>query len=181
LLTNVGELFDLIGDSDLVLTEDPQRSLGSATHLVRQPVGVVKALNSTGLAVTEHTVQYNGGLVGFGRSDGTERFFCEYKRCFQRVLRNQHLLNMRDQGALAAAIEKARPSIRVVPPNYNYLHEWAHRYSTPIAGPIKIMHCRYPRRPADARAVTRSAYSMAFNAVARVLLPSALDNEWRYK
>ncbi|HEY9869066.1 MAG TPA: hypothetical protein V6D08_07860, partial [Candidatus Obscuribacterales bacterium] len=147
LLTNVAELFDLIGDADLVLTEDPQRSIGTATHLLRQPLGVVHSLNATGLTVTEDTVQYNGGLVGFGRSEGAARFFCEYKRFFERVLRNQHLLNMRDQGALAAAVEKVKPSVRVLPANYNYLHEFAHRYSTAVAAPIKIMHCRYPRRP----------------------------------
>lgn len=181
LLTNVGELFDLIDDADLVLTEDPQRSIGIATHLLRQKVSVLNVLNATGLTVTEATIQYNSGLVGFGRSEGAERFFCEYRRFCQRVLRNQHILHLRDQGALAAAIEKAKPSTHVLPASYNYLHEWAHRYSTPGAHPIKIIHCRYPRRPVDLKAVTRSVYSMAFDVMAKLLLPSALDKEWRYK
>ena len=73
------------------------------------------------------------------------------------------MLLLKDQGAFAAAMMTAQPSVKVLPPTYNYLSKWKDNYD--LDEPIKVLHCTYPYRPQYAKNITRSWYTRIFDRV----------------
>lgn len=184
LLTNLNDVFEDLEKYDLLLTEDVQPCITKATNLLRGNQqenlhNVLPLLQSLGLPLEEDSVQYNSGLIAFGKNEVTQLFFEEYKRYFEIVKNNQDKLLLKDQGAFAAAIASVRPKMKILPPTYNYLSKWKDSYK--LEEPIKVLHCTYPYRPQYAKDVTRSFYTRVFDRFARVFLPNQVINPWREK
>jgi hypothetical protein len=86
---------------------------------------------------------------------------------------------LKDQGAIASAIEVVRPNMKILPPTYNYLSKWKELYE--INESVKVLHCTYPYRPQYAKNITRSIYTRIFDQLAKFLLPNQVKNPWRIK
>lgn len=178
LLSNINEVFEYLDEVDLLVTEDVQPSIAKATNLIRvkQPE-VLPILQAVGLPLKEDSIQYNGGFMAFKKSDKNEKLFWQFKKYFDVVTNHQDVLLLKDQGAFASAIEAVKPSMKVLPPTYNYLNKWKECYK--VAEPIKVLHCTYPYRPQYAKDITRSIYTRFFDRFAKIFLPDQVNNPWR--
>lgn len=179
LLSNIDEVFDYLDEVDFLVTEDVQPSIAKASNLLRGKQDILPTLQAVGLPLKENSVQYNGGFMAFKKSPNNEKFFNYFKKYFDTVLANQDMLLLKDQGAFAAAIEAVKPSLKILPPTYNYLDKWKNHYT--LNEPIKVLHCTYPYRPQYAKNITRSLYTRIFDRLAKVLLPNQVKNPWRLK
>lgn len=177
LLANIDEVFEYLDTSDILITKDVQPDITKATNLLRVKKEVLPTLQSAGLPLKENSIQYNGGFLGFRKSDTAERLFNKIQEYFEVVLKNQDVLLLKDQGAVASAIETVKPIMKILPPIYNYLSKWKDLYD--IAEPIKVLHCTYPYRPQYAKNVTRSFSTRLFDRFAQLFLPNQVKNPWR--
>lgn len=179
MLANIKEVFEYLDEVDLLITEDVQPFISQASNLLRVKQEILPTLQSVGLPLTENSIQYNGGFLGFKKSPTNQDFFKYVKKYFEIVLNNQDVLLLKDQGAFAAAIETVKPSMKILSPTYNYLSKWKELYKT--EEPIKLLHCTYPYRPQYAKNLTRSIYTRVFDKFANLLLPNQIKNPWRIK
>ncbi|MBD1922822.1 hypothetical protein H6F77_17355 [Microcoleus sp. FACHB-831] len=179
LLANIDEVFDFLDEADILITKDVQPSISQATNLLRGKQEVLQTLQSVGLPLKEDSVQYNGGFIGFKRSDTAETLFNNIQKYFDVIVKNQDVLLLKDQGAIASAIEVVRPNMKILPPTYNYLSKWKELYE--INESVKVLHCTYPYRPQYAKNITRSIYTRIFDQLAKFLLPNQVKNPWRIK
>lgn len=184
LLSDINDVFEYLDEFDFLLTEDVQPYIAKATNLVRGKQEetlphVLSILQSTGLSLTEDSIQYNGGFMAFRKTEKTKVFFGEFQRYFDIVRKNQDKLLLKDQGAFASAIASVRPKMKILPPTYNYLSKWKDAYQ--LNEPVKVLHCTYPYRPQSAKNITRSLYTRAFDKIARFVLPNQVTNPWRKK
>lgn len=184
LLENISEVFDGLENYDLLLTLDIRDKVSDAINLLRveqsfeHEYDVVSELNSVGIPVTYQSVHYNSGLLAFKNTESNHELFKKYSAFFDIVLRNQEKLLLRDQAALAAAIESVGPKIKVLPFQYNFLSKWKSCYPD-SSQTIKVLHCTYPIRPQYAKEITRSMFTRVFDKLAKYLLPSQTANPWR--
>lgn len=184
LLDKIDELFDTLNDFDLLLTEDIRPKIKEASNLLRvkqdfdSEHDVIGLLQRLGLQVSDETVHYNSGLLAFRRSASNEKLFTQYTHNFQTVRDHQDVLLLRDQGALAAAIEVIQPTIKTLSPKYNFLDKWKRSYSD-FDETVKVLHCTYPLRPQYAKNITRSLYLRVFDRLAAYFLPNQVNNPWR--
>ncbi|WP_449416364.1 hypothetical protein [Phormidium nigroviride] len=179
LLSPINEVFDDLDEVDFLVTEDVQPSIAKASNLLRVKQEILPTLQSIGLPLQENSIQYNGGFMAFRKSSQVEILFQHFHQYFQLVIAHQHLLLLKDQGAFAAAIETVKPTMKILPPCYNYLDKWKELYS--IHEPVKVLHCTYPYRPQYAKNVTRSLFTRIFDRGAKFLLPNQLKNPWRIR
>jgi alpha-N-acetylglucosamine transferase len=184
LLTDINDVFDALDEVDLLLTEDVQPDITKATNLLRGNQQenldkVLPTLQSVGLPLQEDNIQYNSGLIAFSKTTEIEQLFGEFQRYFEIITDHQDKLLLRDQGAFAAAIASVKPTMKVLPPTYNFLSKWKEAYK--IDKEIKVLHCTYPYRPQYAKNLTRSLYTRIFDKFAQVLLPNQVTNPWRKK
>ncbi|HLP89805.1 MAG TPA: hypothetical protein VK184_14595 [Nostocaceae cyanobacterium] len=184
LLTDINDVFDDLDEYNLLLTEDVQPSIAKATNLLRGNQQellphVLTILQSVGLPLQADSIQYNGGFMAFRKSETNEKFFTEFQKYFEIVKNNQDKLLLKDQGAFASAIASVKPTMKILPPTYNYLSKWQDAYQ--INEPIKVLHCTYPYRPQYAKNITRNLYTRIFDKIAPVLLPNQINNPWRKK
>ncbi|NJK65592.1 MAG: hypothetical protein HC789_01365 [Microcoleus sp. CSU_2_2] len=179
LLSPIDEVFDYLDEVDLLVTEDVQPAIAKAVNLLRFKQDILLTLQSVGLPLNEHSIQYNGGFIAFKRSSKNQELFKYFKKYFDLVVANQNVLLLKDQGAFAAAIESVKPKLKILSPAYNYLDKWKNIYT--IDSPIKVMHCTYPYRPQYAKNVTRSLLTRIFDRTAKIFLPNQLNNPWRLK
>lgn len=184
LLANISEVFKLLDWVDLALTLDIRAKIKDAINLLRveqtvdNSCDVVHTLNSMGMAVSATTPQYNGGFLGFRKNEPTKQFFLKFSSFLNVVIENQDICFLRDQGALAAAIEAVNPRVKVLPYQYNFLSKWKNQYPQ-STDPVKILHCTYPMRPQYAKNVTRSLSTRIFDKAAQFWLPNQTQNPWR--
>ncbi|MEA5514836.1 hypothetical protein [Nodularia sp. UHCC 0506] len=185
LLSPIGEIFDDLNHHDLVITKDVVPCMTEAQTLLRsnqswtEETNVVPIFQAANLPVTENTIHYNSGMMAFRRTPTVEHLFLEYSRFFKDViLKNQDIFRVRDQGALAAAIEVVKPNIKTLSPTYNFLSKWKEVYGT-LTDPIKVLHCTYPLRPQYAKEVSRSFPTRLFDRIAKLILPNQTANPWR--
>ncbi len=179
LLANINEVFDYLDEADILITKDVQPAISQATNLLRGKQEVLPVLQSVGLPLQEDSIQYNGGFIGFRRSDTAASLFNNIQKYFDVIVNNQDVLLLKDQGAIASAIEVVRPSMKILPPTYNYLSKWKDLYEN--NEPIKVLHCTYPYRPQYAKNITRSIYTRIFDRFAKFILPNQVKNPWRLK
>ncbi|HIK08512.1 MAG TPA: hypothetical protein IGS40_28230 [Trichormus sp. M33_DOE_039] len=184
LLSDLNDVFDDLNEYDLLLTEDVQPSISKATNLLRGNQKellphVLSILQSVGLPLQEHSIQYNGGFIAFRKTDTTSLLFEKFKYYFEIVKAHQDKLLLKDQGAFAAAIAHVKPKMKILPPTYNYLSKWKDAYQ--IDGEIKVLHCTYPYRPQYAKDLTRSLYTRTFDKFAKFFIPNQVTNPWRKK
>jgi hypothetical protein len=179
LLSPIDEVFEELDEVDLLVTEDVQPAIAKAANLLRIKQDILSTLQSVGLPLNEHSIQYNGGFIAFTNSRKNHELFTEFKKYFEIVVDHQDVLLLKDQGAFAAAIESVNPNRKTLSPVYNYLDKWKEVYA--IASPIKVMHCTYPYRPQYAKNVTRSLFTRIFDRIAQLFLPNQLNNPWRLK
>jgi alpha-N-acetylglucosamine transferase len=184
LLTDIKDVFEALDEVDLLLTEDVQPDISKATNLLRGNQQenldkVLPILQSVGLPLQEDNIQYNSGLIAFRKTAAIHKLFSEFQRYFGIITANQDKLLLRDQGAFAAAIATVKPTMKVLPPTYNFLSKWKDAYR--IEQEIKVLHCTYPYRPQYAKNITRSLYTRIFDKFAQVLLPNQVTNPWRKK
>lgn len=177
LLDNIQEVFEQLNEYDFLLTDDVQPSISKASNLIRGQREILPTLQATGLPLTENSIQYNGGFMGFRKSDKNREFFQKFKQYFEIVLQNQEVLLLKDQGAFASALETVKPLMKVLPPTYNYLSKWKENYQ--LTEPIKALHCTYPYRPQYAKNVSRNLYTRIFDRAAKIGLPNQVNNPWR--
>lgn len=179
LLANINEVFDYLDEADILITKDVQPAISQATNLLRVKQEVLPVLQAVGLPLKEDSIQYNGGFIGFRRSDTADGLFKNIQKYFDVIVKNQDVLLLKDQGAIASAIEVVRPSMKILPPTYNYLSKWKELYET--NEPVKVLHCTYPYRPQYAKNITRSIYTRIFDQFAKFILPNQVKNPWRIK
>lgn len=179
LLSRIDEVFDYLDEVDLLVTEDVQPKIAKAVNLLRIKQDIISTLRSIGLPLHENSIQYNGGFIAFRTSSKNQELFQYFKKYFDLVVSNQNVLLLKDQGAFAAAIESAKPKLKILSPVYNYLDKWKETYT--IDSPIKVMHCTYPYRPQYAKNVTRSIFTRIFDRTAQIFLRNQLNNPWRLK
>lgn len=179
LLSPIDEVFDYLDEVDLLVTEDVQPKIAKAVNLLRIKQDIISTLRSIGLPLHENSIQYNGGFIAFRTSSKNQELFQYFKKYFDLVVSNQNVLLLKDQGAFAAAIESAKPKLKILSPVYNYLDKWKETYT--IDSPIKVMHCTYPYRPQYAKNVTRSIFTRIFDRTAQIFLRNQLNNPWRLK
>lgn len=185
LLTDINDVFDDLDSYEFLLTEDVQPSIAKATNLLRGNQQellphVLSILQSVGLPLQADSVQYNGGFMAFRKTETTAKLFTEFKKYFEIVKNNQDKLLLKDQGAFASAIAAVKPTMKILPPTYNYLSKWPELYQN-IQEPIKVLHCTYPYRPQYAKNITRSLYTRIFDKLAHIILPNQVNNPWRKK
>ena len=183
LLSPIPELFSALDAHDLLMTHDMKPKLREATNLLRGKqldgdYGVTAALNQADIPCTDATDHYNSGLAGFRKSDVMQTLFSKYQDYLYKVLDNQDVFRLRDQGALAAAIEFSKPHLKQLPASYNFMSQWKNTYGE-LDSPVKVLHCTYPIRPQYAKDVTRSLMTRIFDRLARFFLPTQLNNDWR--
>jgi lipopolysaccharide biosynthesis glycosyltransferase len=177
LLTDINDVFEDLRTIDFLLTQDVQPDITQATNLLRVPQDVLSTLQAVGLPLTPASIQYNGGFMAFRKSPTNAQFFQDFQQHFATVCQHQDVLLLKDQGAFAAAMMTAQPSVKVLPPTYNYLSKWKDSYD--LEDPIKVLHCTYPYRPQYAKNITRSWYTRIFDRVAHRFLPNQVNNPWR--
>lgn len=180
LLDNISELFEHLDNVDFLITEDIQPEIPKASNLLRIKQPVLPTLQSVGLPLTEDSIQYNTGLLGFRRSPTNAALFDSFRQFFDLIVTHQDVLLLRDQGAFAAAAAVIQPKLHVLPPSYNFLSKWKDHYA-PFEEPIKVLHCTYPYRPQYAKNVTRSFPIRIFDRLAAVFLPNQVNNPWRIR
>jgi len=186
LLSNIDEVFSYLDKFDLLVTKDVRPFITDASNLLRvkqdleTKYDVLPVLQSVGLLLTEGSVQYNSGMIAFRKKYNNKILFDKYKEYLELIIKNQDILLLRDQGAFAAAIEFVKPSLKVLPPNYNYLTMYKDFYEG-IYEPIKVLHCTYIHRPQYAKNITKSIYMRVFDRLAKLFLPSRNKNPWRRK
>lgn len=185
LLSAIGEVFDCLDDHDLVITKDVAPSMADAQTLLRtqrswqDKINAAPIFQASGLPVHEKTIHYNSGMVAFRKSPTVEMLFSEYDRFFREIiLKNQQVFKLRDQGALAAAIEVVKPRIKTLPPTYNFMSKWKEVYGA-VDEPIKVLHCTYPLRPQYAKEMSQSWMTKVFDRFAQAMLPRQTANPWR--
>lgn len=178
LLDNINELFEQLNNVDFLITKDIQPSIALASNLLRNKQPILPTLQSAGLPLYEHSIQYNTGLMAFRQSKTNAALFKHFQQYFEKVLTHQDALLLRDQGAFAAAVEMIQPSLHILPPTYNFLDKWKDHYGV-MEEPIKVLHCTYPYRPQYAKNVTRSWPLRIFDRLAKVFLPNQVNNPWR--
>ena len=154
-------------------------TITKASNLLRDKnqEDILKTLQKTGLPLKDTSIQYNTGFIRFKKNNQNQDLFNRFKQNFDKVLVNQELLLLREQGAFAASIEEVKPPIKVLPPIYNFLDKWKNSYK--IDRPIKVLHTTYPYRPQYAKNVTRNLYTKIFDRIAKYLLPNQVKNPWR--
>jgi lipopolysaccharide biosynthesis glycosyltransferase len=184
LLTDIQDVFTDLSTYDLLLTEDVQPKITAATNLIRDNqqdmlTSVLSVLQSTGLPLQENSIQYNGGFMAFCKTNKNQIFFDKFKYYFENVRQHQDKLLLKDQGALAAAIATVQPTLKVLPPTYNYLSKWKDCYS--LEDTVKVLHCTYPYRPQYAKNITRSLYTKIVDKLVEVYFPNQITNPWRKK
>lgn len=179
LLSSIAEVFNDLDKVNLLMTEDVQPEIRKASNLLRVKQEVLPTLQSVGLPLQEHSIQYNGGFIGFRKNEQIANFFQEVEKYFQVILIHQDVLLLKDQGAFAAAMETTQPSLKILSPSYNYLDKWKELYS--LQEPIKVLHCTYPYRPQYAKNITRSLFTRIFDRCAQLFLPNQLKNPWRLR
>ena len=177
LLDNINELFVALESVDFLVTEDVQPDITKASNLLREKQEILPTLQAVGLPLNEKTIQYNTGVLGYRKSSNNENLFEKWRSYFEVIRNNQDVLLLKDQGAFAAAVETVKPSLKVLPPTYNFLDKWKGNYN--INDPIKVLHCTYPYRPQYAKNITRSLYTRIFDRLAKFLLPNQTENPWR--
>ncbi|WP_088892105.1 hypothetical protein [Leptolyngbya ohadii] len=180
LLNNIVEVFEELENADFLVTQDVQPAIAQATNLLRVKQDVLSTLQSAGLPLDESSIQYNGGFMAFTKCSENAALFGHFRTYFERVADRQDVLLLRDQGAFAAAIQTAKPRMKVLPPCYNFLSKWKDGYGQ-LEQPIKVLHCTYAYRPQFAKNVTRSLYTRLFDRFAQVFLPNQTNNPWRMK
>ncbi|NJO79053.1 MAG: hypothetical protein HC827_11395 [Cyanobacteria bacterium RM1_2_2] len=178
LLTDIDDLFEKLDHVDFLITEDIQPAIPLASNLLRVKEPILPTLQSVGLPLNEHSIQYNTGLMAFRRSETNAALFQHFQQCFEKILAHQDVLLLRDQGAFAAAVEMTQPNLHILPPSYNFLDKWKDHYGV-MQEPIKVLHCTYPYRPQYAKNVTRSLPLRIFDRLAKVFLPNQVNNPWR--
>jgi hypothetical protein len=88
--------FELIEDGwEFVICKDPH--LMDTMHAFRRKTNLQELHETAEQIHTMHTLQYNGGVWAFGRSDRVARFFARWRAEYERYLQ-------RDQGALIRAM-----------------------------------------------------------------------------
>jgi hypothetical protein len=179
LLAPIDEVFEALDRASILVTQDVQPSILEASNLVRDGRPVLPTLQAAGLPVTEQSIQYNGGFLGFRRSAQTEAFFDSFRHYFEVVCANQESLQLKDQGAFASAMATVQPEIEVLPPIYNFLDKWRRAYGDIDPATIKVLHCTYPYRPQYAKDISRSLYTRLFDRIAHRILPNQTQNQWR--
>jgi len=184
LLAPIHELFDALEQADCLLTPDVRPDLADAINLLRVKQNsetdhdVIGTLNAAGIPCTAQARHYNSGLTAFRKSETNQLMFEKYQEYFDQIINRQDLFLLRDQGALAAAIEFAQPQLKELTPVYNFMSQWGKVYGE-LPEPIKVLHCTYPIRPQYAKNITRSWLTRIFDRWARVFLPTQLNNAWR--
>jgi lipopolysaccharide biosynthesis glycosyltransferase len=179
LLTDIDDVFEELDIVDLLVTKDVQPSIANATNLIRGNKEVLQTLQAAGLPVDRETVHYNSGLIAFKKTESTATLFCKFQQYFQHVLEHQDNLRLRDQGAFAAAIATTMPTLKILPPTYNFLDKWKNSYHLDSDEFIKVLHATYPYRPQYAKNITRSPYTRIFDKLATFILPNQVKNPWR--
>lgn len=185
LLSSLEPLFERLDNCELMIVKDVRPLVKDSINLLRIAQNdrncdqVLPMLRSLGFPFQEDSVQFNTGMMAFGRTASIDNFFEQAEAYFQIVLDHQDELYLRDQGTFAAALETVQPNVKFLPYAYNYMSMYKKAYPEDLGGEVKVLHCTYEYRPQFAKNTTRTLYTRIFDRLARWLLPQRNKNPWR--